>query len=190
MLISLTHLSYIYILIASQNSLKVMDVPKRLLLTNVLGSKRLFSNRFWPRSALSTFKPFHGYAESTKSPLWKWPTLHWQPTCTLSSSHISSPLFKEAPLSIFRLARLLACLGLPLPHKRRQTRLHSHNFNTLKLKKNTENTRPFNSPLPTESAREEKRLVDATGSDGYYKKKKTVQSSVLPQKKLQSLPSD
>lgn len=80
-------------------------------------------------------------------------------------------------MSIFRLARLLACLGLPLPHKRRQTCVHSHNFNTLKLKKNTENIRPFNSLLPNISAKEEKRLVDATVSDGYYKKHCTKFSS-------------
>lgn len=99
--------------------------------------------------------------------------VHWQPTCILSSSQISIRLFEDTLVSFWTSQAPLLGLGLPLPDKWRQTCLHSHNSNTLKLKKNTENIQPFNFLLPNKSAKEEKRLFDATVSDGYYKKNKT-----------------
>lgn len=102
--------------------------------------------------------------------------VHWQPTCIFSSSQISICLFKDTLVSFWTSQAPLLGLGLPLPDKWRQTCLHSHNSNTLKLKKNTENIQPFNFLVPNESAKEEKRLFDATVSDGYYKKNKTEQT--------------
>lgn len=129
-------------------------------------SKRLFVNCIWPRSTLKYILALSWVCRKQKiqSPLWKWPMLPWI-THTHSQQHSQSSSFQRGHLSLFRLARLIACLGLPLSHKWRQKRVHSRNFKMLKLKKQN-NGQLFHHPpnLP------KKKKVDATISHGHYKK--------------------
>lgn len=89
------------------------------------------------------------------------------------SAAVTYPFYYfKRPSSFFRLAKLLLRSLVSLSFTNGDKRVYIHTTSTQWSCKRTHKIYSLSISLPTESAKEEKRLVDATVSDGYYKKKK------------------
>lgn len=100
--------------------------------------------------------------------------------------------FSKRPSVTFQTSRA-HCLSWSLPFSQMETEQGKFTqLQNVEVEKQT--NRKINFPSPTKSSKEEERLtlllaMDIRKKQNKTRKKKTVQSSVLPQKKLQSLPS-